>query len=131
MRLVMKRNCQYYMNKSKDLKDLFKSHLENKKNSGSNVSSYRNGYSYPSAFINKGASIEIYFYEWSDVYRTPRYFGSLYYFNMFLKNSGIDLTDGGRSIIETLGKVYITCRKGEKRLIFRSSYDALVREMKE
>lgn len=113
------------MNKSKDLKDLFKSHLENKKNRGSN------GYSYPSTFINKATPIEIYFYEWSDVYRTPRYFGSLYYFNMFLKNSGIDLTDGGRSIIETLGKVYITCRKGEKRLIFRSSYDALVREMKE
>ena len=45
------------MNKSKDLKDLFKSHLENKKNSGSNVSSYSNGYSYPSAFGNKAASI--------------------------------------------------------------------------
>lgn len=130
------------MNRSKDLRDLFRQSLINERKQPSTT--YRSPYyggSYPSSVhripgqyhegeIQFSKEIRIYFYEWSDVSRQPRCFYQLEAFENFLKSSGIYMQLYQREIIRNLGTVYVACYTGTKSLNFRASYNNLLESMK-
>ena len=112
-------------NKSKELRKLFREHMENKRKVVStppmygvhNVSSY--------------SGITIYFYEWSDVSNAPRYFKSLYEFEEFLKKSEIPFEYFHKDIINSLKCAYVSCYQGSKELNIRATYKMLLDSMRE
>ena len=130
------------MNRSKDLRDLFRQSLVNERKQS--TTTYRSPYyggSYPSSVhripgqyhegeIQFSKEIRIYFYEWSDVSRQPRCFYQLEAFENFLKSSGIYMQLYQREIIRNLGTVYVACYTGTKNLNFRASYNNLLESMK-
>ena len=73
----------------------------------------------------------IYFYEWSDINRTPRTFYTLKAFEKFLNDSQIYLVGWQREVITNLPNRYITCKKGSKELIIKCGYESLRREVEE
>jgi len=130
------------MNRSKDLRDLFRQSLINERKQPT-TTTYRSPYygdSYPSGVhripsycegeIQFSKEIRIYFYEWSDVKRQPRCFYQLEAFENFLKSSGIYMQLYQREIIRNLGTVYVACYTGTKNLNFRASYNNLLESMK-
>lgn len=129
------------MNRSKDLRDLFRQSLINERKRP--TTTYRSpcyGGSYPSSVhripgqhreIQFSKDIRIYFYEWSDVKRQPRCFYQLESFENFLKSSGIYMQLYQREIIQNLGTVYATCYAGTKNLNLRASYKNLLDSIKE
>jgi hypothetical protein len=124
------------MNRSKDLRDLFRQSLINERKRP--TTTYRSPYysgSYPSQYcegeIQFSKEVRIYFYEWSDVNRQPRCFNQLEAFENFLKSSGIYMQLYQREIIQNLGTVYVTCYTGTKNLNLRGSYNNLLNSMKE
>lgn len=124
------------MNRSKDLKDLFRQSLINERKRP--TTTYRSPYyggSYPRQYhegeIQFSKEVCIYFYEWSDVSRQPRCFHQLEAFENFLKYSGIYMQLYQREIIQNLGTVYATCYTGAKNLNLRGSYKNLLDSMKE
>jgi len=131
------------MNRSKDLRDLFRQSLINERKRP--TTTYRSPYyggSYPSSVhripgqyregeIQFSKEVRIYFYEWSDVNRQPRCFYQLEAFENFLKSSGIYLQLYQREIIQNLGTVYAACYTGTKNLNLRGSYKNLLDSMKE
>lgn len=132
------------MNRSKDLKDLFRQSLINERKQ--QTTTYRSPYyggSYPSNVhrmpnqqyregeIQFNKEVRIFFYEWSDVNRQPRCFYQLEAFDNFLKSSGIYMQLYQREIIQNLGTVYATCYTGTKNLNLRGSYKNLLDSMKE
>ena len=130
------------MNRSKDLRDLFRQSLINERKRPTTYSSPYYGGSYPSSVhripsqyregeIKFSKEVRIYFYEWSDVSRQPRCFYQLEAFENFLKSSGIYMQLYQREIIQNLGTVYVTCYTGTKNLNFRSSYKNLLDSIKE
>lgn len=123
------------MNRSKDLKSLFRLHMINKR-SYSSVSKYSSSSTHQ--YHNKSASVpsigvlmRIYFYEWSNIYNSPRCFYSMEGFSNFLKSSCITLDKCLRDIIASLGTAYISCYENSKELCIRSSYTALKQGMEE
>lgn len=130
------------MNRSKDLRDLFRQSLINERKRP--TTTYRSPYyggSYPSSVhripsyregeIQFSKEVRIYFYEWSDVSRQPRCFYQLEAFENFLKSSGIYMQLYQREIIQNLGTVYVACYTGTKSLNLRGSYKNLLDSMKE
>ena len=114
------------MNRSKDLRLLFRESLVNARKCAAKC------YSPSSNFVggvhripNQYNDIRIYFYEWSDVSRTPRVFYQLDIFDNFLMSSGIYMALYQKDIIRNLGSVYVTCYTGTKTLSIRSSYSSL------
>ena len=77
--------------------------------------------------VSKNISFEgiIVFYEWSDLRRTPMHFFSLVMFNDFLLKSGIFMAPYQRDMLITLGRSYVTCKKGKSELLIRGSLDGL------
>jgi hypothetical protein len=129
------------MNRSKDLRDLFRQSLINERthpSSSHNHSPYYNDYyrnRYGGGVLdnvhripgqNVDNVIRIYFYEWSDPSKAPRTFYQLDSFDTFLKTSGIYLELYQRDIIRNLGTVYITCYTGTKNLNIRGTYKNLL-----
>lgn len=88
---------------------------------------FRQGYN----SFEEGFKGVIYFYEWSDINRTPKTFYTLKAFETFLKESQIYLMGWEREVIRNMPRRYITCRKGKKELIIKCSYSALNDEIKE
>ena len=131
------------MNRSKDLRELFRRSLINERERSSTT--YRSPYyggSYPSSIhripsqyregeIQFSKEVRIYFYEWSDVKRQPRCFYQLEAFENFLKSSGIYMQLYQREIIQNIGTVYATCYTGTKNLNLRGSYKNLLDSIKE
>jgi len=131
------------MNRSKDLRNLFRQSLINERKRP--TTTYRSPYysgSYPSSVhripgqyregeIQFSKEVRIYFYEWSDVKRQPRCFYQLEAFENFLKSSGIYMQLYQREIIQNLGTVYATCYTGTKNLNLRGSFKNLLDSMKE
>ena len=132
------------MNRSKDLRDLFRQSLINERNRpktdyahspyyndcnryGSGVLS--NVHRIPGQYADN--SVSIYFYEWSDLSKAPRTFYHLDTFDNFLKTSGIYMEFYQKEIIKNLGTVYITCYTGTKNLNIRSSYKNLLDALRE
>ena len=131
------------MNRSKDLRDLFRQHLINKRKAPKTTSPYYNDY-YNSRYSggvldnvhripgqNNDDSVHIYFYEWSDPSKAPRAFYQLEVFENFLKASGIFLEFYQKGIIKNLGTVYVTCYTGTKNLNIRGSYKNLLDSLHE
>lgn len=114
------------MNRSKDLRKLFRESLINARkhretpmyngnaNGGYNFVNYLNG-----------ENVRIYFYEWSDLNKAPRVFYQMKYFESFLTMCGIKLELFQKDIIRNLGTAYITCHSGTKNLSIRYSYKSL------
>lgn len=131
------------MNRSKDLRNLFRQSLINERKRPTTI--YRSPYygdSYPNSVhripsqyregeIQFSKEVCIYFYEWSDVNRQPRCFYQLEAFENFLKSSGIYMQLYQREIIQNLGTVYAACYTGTKNLNLRGSYNNLSDSMKE
>ena len=115
------------MNRSKDLAILFKAYMARKERECS-YTSYRSD-SYYNNLFNDGNNISfkgvIFFYEWSDVSRTPIRYFSLSLFEKFLSESGLMLEPWQRDFIKRLDTAYITCRPGGRELIVRNGYDYL------
>lgn len=132
------------MNRSKDLRGLFRQTLINKRNSPKVLVTY-GGYSgvspiyggihkVPSQYGNDiqfSKEVRIYFYEWSDVTQRPRCFYSLDAFEKFLNRCGIFMESYQREIINNLGIVYASCYNGSKELNVRGSYKTLIDSMHE
>lgn len=123
------------MNRSKDLRDLFRQSLINERKRPTTYHSPYYGNRLPSQYregeIQFSKEIRIYFYEWSDVSRQPRCFYQLEAFENFLKSSGIYIQLYQREIIKNLGTTYATCYTGTKNLNLRGSYKNLLNSMKE
>lgn len=132
------------MNRSKDLRDLFRQSLINERTRPTTYN-YRGNPMYgrgcvggvhrvPGQYeheIQFGKEYHIYFYEWSDITSPPRCFYQLESFENFLKASGIFMQLYQREIITNLGTVYITCYKGTKELNVRGSFKNLLDSMNE
>ena len=124
------------MNRSKDLRNLFRESLKNKRIRSTDyrgtttqyANAVSNGYG---RIIEFGKSIKIYFYEWSDIYRVPITFNDIKSFEDYLKSCGIYMQLYQRDIIINCGTAYATCYKGSKELNLRGSYDNLQNSMKE
>ena len=130
------------MNRSKDLRDLFRQSLINERKRPTTYRSPYYGNRCPSSVhripsqyregeIQFSKEIRIYFYEWSDVSRQPRCFYQLEAFENFLKSSSIYMQLYQREIIQNLGTVYATCYTGTKNLNLRGSYKNLLDSIKE
>ena len=121
-------------NLSKDLKKLFYAHLENKNKPKFNIGGYvppttpvthRPPYQ-PSLFDNSNGVIGcIYFYEWSDVTRTPKTYYTLKAFENFLNDCQIYLASWQREVLSHMHHPYVACKRGEKDIIIKNSYIAL------
>ena len=123
------------MNRSKDLRNLFRQSLINERKRPT-TTTYRSPYyggSYHSQYregeIQFSKEVRIYFYEWSDINRQPRCFYQLEAFENFLKSSGIYMQLYQREIIQNLGTVYAACYTGTKNLNLRGSYKNLLDSM--
>ena len=124
------------MNRSKDLRVLFRQSLINKRNCprtdynrrppmyGGDTNFMGGVHRIPSQYGN--GEVRIYFYEWSDPSKAPRTFYQLDAFDNFLKTSGIYMEFYQKEIIKNLGTVYITCYTGTKNLNIRSTYKNLL-----
>lgn len=127
------------MNRSKDLRDLFRQSLVNERKRPTTTyrSPYYGGYpcgtyrQYKEGEIQFKKDTRIYFYEWSDINRPPRCFYKIKEFEDFLKASGIYMQLYQREIIEHTGTVYATCYLGTKNLNLRASYKNLLDSMNE
>ena len=122
------------MNRSKDLRNIFREHLKNKRNVC--INPYYNANSSYNRCINRHSvnfpnEIKILFYEWSDVSNNPRCFYKLDSFEYFLKTCNIFMESYQRDIIRNLGTVYVSCYTGTKQLSIRSSYTSLANSIKE
>ena len=113
-------------NLNKQLKTLFNQYLYGPKKS--NVETRRESYTPPMRDFNDFTGI-IYFYEWSDANRTPKSFYTLDKFEEFLNKSGIYLKSYQREIIKCMHNPYVACKKGERDLIIKKSYEMLKNEL--
>lgn len=109
------------MNRSKDLRRLFKESLK----CGSKVVSSSSNNS------GKEVSCHIFFYEWSNVNNVPKMFFTLGSFDMFLRDCGIYLYGYQRELIRNSSTVYCTCYDGTKELNMKESYTKLCESMRE
>ena len=112
-------------NKNKELRKLFREHMENKHKVVTPSSSYGIHRGYGSS------GITIYFYEWSDISNVPKYFNSLNEFEEFAKKSEIPFEYFHKDIINSLKCAYISCYQGSKELNIRATYKMLLDSMRE
>lgn len=119
-------------NISNKLKVLFNEYLnrleEEKRNRTVRTYDYRSNYA-PSTVHHYNNDEDfngvIYFYEWSDIARTPKSYYTLKAFENFLNSSQIYLAGYEKEIIRHVHTCYIACNKGNRGLIIKSSYDSL------
>ena len=127
------------MNRSKDLRDLFRQSLINERNRPKiDYNDYYrkryggvldNAHRIPMQYANN--SVRIYFYEWSNLNRAPRICYQLDAFDNFLKTSDIYMELYQKEIIKNSGTVFITCYTGTKNLNIRSTYKNLLDALRE
>jgi hypothetical protein len=99
------------------LKLLFRDYLIRKEKE--KTSSYNNYYN--NSWLNSSERYDgvIYFYEWSDINRSPTMFYTIGAFDNFLKSSGIFIQEYQKDVIKKLSRAYITCKKGTHELLIR------------
>ena len=129
------------MNRSKDLRALFRQSLINERNRPKTDYNSRSPMYGGSGNFTGGVhraltpfcdnNVRIYFYEWSDPTKAPRTFYQLDAFDNFLKTSGIYMELYQKDIIRNLGTVYITCYTGTKNLSIRGTYGNLLESLNE
>ena len=113
-----------------DLWIIFREYLIRKEKESHIVSTSSN-YTLDTPISDVGYSGKIFFYEWSDLNRTPLVFYSLSAFNEFLKKSNIFLVPFQRDLIRDLSIAYITCKKGKPELVIRGTRPGLLEAMSE
>ena len=113
-------------NLNKQLRELFHAYLD--RINSPKIPVRRESYRQPTLFDQEFTGV-IYFYEWSDVTRTPRSFYTLKKFEEFLSESQIFIMGYQREIIKNMHNPYITCRKGTKELVIKPSYETLKASM--
>ena len=111
-------------NISKQLKPLFDAYLKRLADEKNKPIVRHHVYHQPTLFDGEFKGV-IYFYEWSDVSRTPKSFYTLDKFEEFLDSCGIYLLGYQREIIKNMHNPYVACRKGTKELIIKVNYEAL------
>ena len=111
------------MNRSKDLRRLFRESLINERNRP------KVNYVRQSSPLYSTNVTRIYFYEWSNINSCPRCFYNLPIFEEFLKSSGISMEMYQRQIIINNGTVYISCYSGTKLLCVCTTYGELLKGM--
>lgn len=67
----------------------------------------------------------IYFYEWSDINRTPVSFYTLDAFERFLNASQIFMAAYQKELIKHISTSYIACEKNKKNLLIKTCYASL------
>lgn len=120
-------------NISKRLKELFNSYLERLAEERGHSTNYGcRSHSYTpsqSRLVFDDDDSEfcgiIYFYEWSDINRTPKAYYTLRAFENFLVSSQIYLASYQKELIRNIHNPYITCRKDGKDLIIKCNYESL------
>lgn len=120
------------MNRSKDLRNLFRESIKNKHKVSS--SSVNPSYCYRPSLVFKPQNDngkKIFFYEWSDVCRTPLCFYDLDSFVLYLKCSQIDIPLYQEEAMKGMNVCYVTCYKGTKNLNIRATYQSLSSSMSE
>lgn len=73
----------------------------------------------------------IYFYEWSDITRTPKTYYTLDAFEKFLNDCCIYLASWQREILSHMRHPYVSCKKGERDIIIKSTYVELKNAIEE
>ena len=68
----------------------------------------------------------IYFYEWSDMNRSPMMFYSLTAFEDYMKRCNIFMPPFQRDMIRNLEHSYVTCKKGKSELLIRGTRPGLL-----
>jgi hypothetical protein len=68
----------------------------------------------------------IYFYEWSDMNRSPIMFYSLTAFEDYMKRCNIFMPPFQRDMIRNLEHSYVTCKKGKSELLIRGTRPGLL-----
>ena len=117
------------MNRSKDLRKLFKTYMARKEEESRRPVNYHYGRSqqyYNETF--QGTETfhgVIFFYEWSDVTRQPIRYFSIPLFEKFLTESNLALEPWQKDVLLCLQQAFITCKPGTKELLVRSTYDSL------
>jgi hypothetical protein len=113
-------------NLNKELGTLFKRYLIRKEEEAKKPTVFHNANYYKGVWGDKNTfNGTIFFYEWSDIGRTPIRYFSLSLFEKFLSDCDLYLEPHQRDIILNLPKSYITCKHGSKQLIVRGTYDGL------
>lgn len=107
-----------------NLRGLFKEYMINKNKPTESSNIHQGSFQF-------SESINIHFYEWSDVCRPPRNFDSLNSFLSYLSDCGIYTKLYERDIITNLGETFISCYRGKRELCIRSSYKSLLNAMNE
>ncbi len=74
--------------------------------------------------------ITVYFYEWSDINRSPRYFYNVDSFIKFLNDCKISYTSYQYNRLHESRWFYCSCVKGESKLILCESYLGLRERLK-
>jgi hypothetical protein len=112
-------------NLSKDLKSIFNKYLERKERE--KYQPRKESYFQPTLFSGGESQFTgiIYFYEWSDITRQPKVFYTLEKFEDFLEQCNIYLLGWQREVIRNMHNPYISCKKGEKELLIKVSYEQL------
>lgn len=119
------------MNKKNELRELFHAYIDRKakESRSSYVTPYYNNNNYNTNYLSnvsrESFSGTIYFYEWSNIFQEPRKYFTIDAFERFLNLSGIHISLYEKDIIKNMKWCYITCRKGCKDLVIRSSYGSL------
>jgi hypothetical protein len=121
------------VNKSKDLRKLFKAYMVRKEEESRRPTYYshsalggRNQEYYNNTFqANTTFHGVIFFYEWSDITRDPVRYFSIPLFEKFLTESNLELEPYQKDIMLNLQQCFISCKPGCKDLVIRASYDAL------
>ena len=68
----------------------------------------------------------IYFYEWSDINRSPITFYSITAFVEFLDRCGIFIPPFQKDMLRNLDRAYVICKKGKKDLLIRGTRPGLL-----
>ena len=121
------------VNKSKDLRKLFKAYMARKEEESSRPSYYnhnpigRRTQEYYNSTFQPNTTFHgvIFFYEWSDITRDPVRYFSIPLFEKFLAESELELEPYQKDIMMNLQQCFICCKPGCKDLVVRGSYDAL------
>jgi len=118
-------------NLSKKLEVLFRQYLIRKEKEKQAPSRCYPGYQ-DNGWMEKNESYNgiIYFYELSDINRSPVLFYNIGAFDTFLRRYGIYMLQYQRDVIKQLERSYITCKTGTRNLLIRGTKEMLVDALK-
>lgn len=73
--------------------------------------------------------LKLFFYEWSNVYQTPKTFNKYYEFFDFCRESKIEIDPDLRTRLYQWSTIFATCKKNEPVLIASETYGDLIHQL--